>query len=859
MKADKSTLYNIILIIFLGFNITLIKAQSYNVCFVGSGLTTVIDSVKTENLTKNIVLTISGNDTLHLIGHNAINNINKDEFICLSPNPSTNNTILSFKLSEENNVIISVYNFEGKKVLHVNNFLQKGKHTYQLSGLNEGIYFIKVDADNISYITKYISMLPTNYYNGNIEYQGSETNNTLHSHYKSSKALLNMPYQLGDTIRYKGYSGALSDSIDDIPSENNTITFSFGSIPEIITNSISDRTSISALCGGNIIYNGGAFISQRGVCWSTSANPDINDSITIDGSGDGNFTSIITHLTPNTTYYVRAYATNILGTAYGNQQQFTTLSLATVTTDTATSVSDTSAYTGGNVLSDGLAAVTQKGICWGLSTNPTTADSITINGSGTGSFVVSLNNLNENTTYYVRAYAINSIGTAYGNEISFTTYALPSITTDTATSVTVNSAITGGNITFDGNTPILQRGICWSLSPNPTINDSITTNGSGTGTFISNLTALNDDTTYYIRAYAINRVGIAYGGELSFTTGNGIIILETLPLDTLTIHYALSGGNIISDGGSFVTERGVCFSGGPNPVYDHCTSDSSGTGIYASTVTGFSPDDFYYVRAYATNSYGTFYGNEIWFRAFASPRLSTVDAYDILGDTAWSGGIILDSGRTNILVKGICWSTSMGPSYPYGVYTLSFNEPMHGLLPNTLYYYRSFANNVVGTTYGELKSFNSGYIEGTSYQGGLVFYNDGTGHGLVCSTGNVSEGTSWGCEGTVIGGTSANFGTGQANTNAILSQCSTAGIAAKLCDDFVVNTYIDWYLPSRIELYYMYKALLFCNISNLNGNTYWSSTEYNNIFARVVTFFNNGMYYADYKRGTYKVRAVRNF
>ena len=94
--------------------------------------------------------------------------------------------------------------------------------------------------------------------------------------------------------------------------------------PQVITTEIFDITSNSATSGGNVISYGGSNVTARGVCWSTSVNPTIADSHTIDGSGVGVYSSYLTGLISSTTYYVRAYATNSAGTAYGNQISFTT-------------------------------------------------------------------------------------------------------------------------------------------------------------------------------------------------------------------------------------------------------------------------------------------------------------------------------------------------------------------------------------------------------------------------------------------------------------------------------------------------------------------------------------------------------
>ena len=189
---------------------------------------------------------------------------------------------------------------------------------------------------------------------------------------------------------------------------------------------MSEISFTTATSGGELTNEGGAPIVSRGVCWNTSADPTIDNSKTIESGGLGAFTSNITQLTPNTMYYVRAYGMNIAGIGYGNQVSFTTSQVAVpvLTTTTITSISQTTATSGGNISSDGGAPVTARGVCWSTSANPTIADSKTTDGTGTGVFTSSLTSLTNSTTYFVRAYATNSAGIAYGNEISFKTKVL---------------------------------------------------------------------------------------------------------------------------------------------------------------------------------------------------------------------------------------------------------------------------------------------------------------------------------------------------------------------------------------------------------------------------------------------------
>lgn len=213
---------------------------------------------------------------------------------------------------------------------------------------------------------------------------------------------------------------------------------------------------------------------------------------------------------------VIAYCTPILG--------------ATITTNSVASITSTTATTGGNISSDGGAQVTSRGVCYGTNQNPSVTGSKTNDGTGTGNFHSSLSGLIPNTTYYVRAYAINSTGTTYGEEISFKTLIvqIPTVTTSAITTFTSTMVILGGNVISDGNTTVTERGVCYSTSQNPTTANNKTVIGSGTGTFSTTVSGLKTDTTYYIRAFAINSQGTAYGNQIFFIppplTGSGTFI-----------------------------------------------------------------------------------------------------------------------------------------------------------------------------------------------------------------------------------------------------------------------------------------------------------------------------------------------
>lgn len=311
-------------------------------------------------------------------------------------------------------------------------------------------------------------------------------------------------------------------------------------------------TATAATAGGEAVKDGDATVTSRGICWATSTEPTTAGSKTVDGAGLGVFTSELTGLTPGIKYYLRAYAVNSVGTAYGEEISFTTLSgEAAISTTAADNITATSARSGGNVSTDGGADITVRGVCWGTTSGPTVDGDKTSDGSGTGEFTSELTGLTPATTYYIRGYATNSIGTSYGEEISFTTLSVEAaISTSAVGNITFSTARSGGNVSDDGGAAVTARGVCWSTSSGPTVNGNKTSDGSGTGEFISELTGLSPATKYYVRAYAVNSVGTAYGEEISFTTIYDLMNITPGTLQAAVESNGLESASSLTLGGS---------------------------------------------------------------------------------------------------------------------------------------------------------------------------------------------------------------------------------------------------------------------------------------------------------------------
>jgi hypothetical protein len=388
-------------------------------------------------------------------------------------------------------------------------------------------------------------------------------------------------------------------------------------LPIVIILGVSDVTTNSAVCHIELTSDGGAALTELGVCWSKNHNPSTLDGhATVSDFELGEHTVSMTGLDANEIYYVRAYATNEKGTSYGSELSFGTQEgLPTVVTGDVTNVTSRTASCSGQVIDQGASEVTSRGVCWSTNPNPTLDDSHVSSGSGLGSFSVEMTGLSRATRYYVKAYATNGQGTAYGLAISFNTEGEPSVVTiDPVGEVTANSALCGGTVIDDGGLSVTDRGFCWSTQPMPTMDDNHASCGSGTGHFTYHLTGLIPGTTYYVRAYSVNSLGISYSNVVSFVTVVMVPTVTTLDVTEITMNSAVSGGNVTDDGGATVTERGVCWSTNPNPTTDDShVACGSGTGSFVGNITGLMSTTTYYVRAYAVNSAGPGYGQNLSF------------------------------------------------------------------------------------------------------------------------------------------------------------------------------------------------------------------------------------------------------
>lgn len=329
------------------------------------------------------------------------------------------------------------------------------------------------------------------------------------------------------------------------------------------------------------------------------------------------------------------------------------------TTDQMSITSESAMVTGFIVAQgDGFS---ERGVCYATQANPTTADNKTLyeGDDDLAAFQVQLSGLDFATKYYARAYAINESGTVYGEEISFTTLPiLATLTTDAVSAITSSSATSGGEITATGGADITARGVCWGTTNSPTTADSKTTDGEGTGEFASALTNLMGNTQYYVRAYATNSAGTAYGPAVSFTTLVGLPVVTTTAVTEVTKTSAISGGSISYNGGDLILERGLVYATAENPTIANSKITASASETeWVSTLSSLTLNTTYHVRAYASNSAGTAYGEDISFTTLADiTKFWVVGAYNGW-DNSDNASYIISTVTSSGLAEGYVYLT----------------------------------------------------------------------------------------------------------------------------------------------------------------------------------------------------------
>ena len=368
--------------------------------------------------------------------------------------------------------------------------------------------------------------------------------------------------------------------------------------------------------------------------------------------------------------------------------------LANVTTLENMTIGTNSAVIHGSLKNDGGSPIIKKGICYSFDSLPDLTNVVLYDNGTKAKYSILIENLLFNTTYFARAFVQNGIGISYGKSIRFTTVEPleasidPELTTSQATLVTQSSAILGGSISSNTGISISSRGFCLNTTPHPIIKYPL--NSSGTGSFSSSFTGLNESTTYYFRTFCTCPLGTIYGEEVSFTTISNSTLssypsVTTFSSNLISANSATCNANISSSSSISILSRGFCAGTSLNPTSQYVAS-TSGLGDFSLNITGLNSLTTYYVRAFCTTSLGTFYGANIIFTTLApiASLITTNNCNSLSGINSNYQGLNGTSDSWGISTGGHignCWiapdplnSGDLGSTSPSGTNYIEFTR-----------------------------------------------------------------------------------------------------------------------------------------------------------------------------------------
>jgi hypothetical protein len=644
------------------------------------------------------------------------------------------------------------------------------------------------------------------------------------------------------------------------------------------------------IANGNLIDASDAGISDYGFCFGDYPNPDLSGRFLSAGKSKtlGQFSDTLKDIFANKIYYVRAYAVSGSSVTYGETKLIGTSPSSFVLLIDTISIDNSHQVSGRGIISGvGSLRIINFGFCWSFKPNPTKFDFLSQNGMWNGSHFI-YENISApllDTTYHIRAYAVLSDSTTlYSPEKTFIVPSLK-IQTDSLSRQSNTIALYGSFLNV-GVDPIQEYGFCYSANNSiPTINDNkAVINSPITGPFFTSIPYYNG-TNYYVRAYAIVNNKITYGQVVSNTIVSSLNCIGSNNIGTLYSNEDAVG--IISS---------VGYTGGNGGIYSSKSFKSIGvTGLSANISDGMlniGNGTIFFTFSGIPNNVGT--AN---FLINIGGESCTLTRSVLLGANITSLNCVGATNNGNLIV-GIAGLVNSSIAYtggnggPYKAQSIS-SIGVTGLLATlesgTLNYGNGTLNltiqgkpesagtatfllNIGGQTCTLLLQVNDLSV-GDFFGGGIIAYiykpsdlgyvAEET-HGFILAPSDQSNGQ-WGCAGSTIGGTSSDIGTGKANSNLIVSGCTTPGIAARICQNLSLSNYSDWYLPSAFELQQIYnnRNIIKSKTLNIGGfnfpsSYFWSSSEQTGIYSFILNF-GNGNIYLSSKSENNNVRAIRAF
>lgn len=390
--------------------------------------------------------------------------------------------------------------------------------------------------------------------------------------------------------------------------------------------------------------------------------------------------------------------------------------IATLTTNTPENITETTLTIKGTIVRTGGLKIMSHGHCWAETEQPTIDDNKNNLGDTetVGDFTSTLTNLVAGKNYFIRAYAVNSKGIAYSEQVSVTMPFIekPTVSTLAISNLTKDAVVLNGEIKDDGNGNIKEYGFYWGLTDKTEHKVKIDTVVDAR--FSYTLKSLETETAYYYKAYAINEKGESCGDLKTFisldkNTIEGTPTVETRDATEITISSAMLNGVITDSGDSKIMQRGFYFGTSESSMTKRTinTTDS----IILLNISGLTDGTEYYYRAFAANSKGESCGGVKTFTTLDGkmPIVVTNDATEISYEQAVLNGTITTLGDYEILECGFYYGTDEDAMTKIigdrNANTISV--AVNNLSTNTLYYYKTYVATQKEEVFGNIVAFST--------------------------------------------------------------------------------------------------------------------------------------------------------
>ncbi|WP_318350953.1 FISUMP domain-containing protein [Aquipluma nitroreducens] len=508
-----------ILFIFLSLSVLILHAQNYLINFSGTGSSTTVETVTVENLTQGKSITFAGSKTLHLMDK-VTGNTPLLEYIdypmIVYPNPSSGDFQVQFEAQKSGMVTVAIYDISGREINEQQQRIKSGFQSFKIDGLGNGVFTIQVLLEDRKFTQKVVCNGKTNS-NVSITYNGLSEVNQNKTTLKNASIEQTWQYNEGDRLKFQGTSGKYSTIVMDVPTQSKTLSFDFVECADADGNNypvvkignqlwMAENLRTTKYRTGDVIpqiyddkdWDSLNSLNIGGYCWyQNNANnikffgalyqySTVTDTLKIAPIG--------WHIPTSEEW--KTLIAYLDGNSAGNKLKESGKTHWEQPIQAGTNESGYSAGPGGYRYS-GFWGIGHEGYWWS-STESSTSDAYRVG--------LIIND---------PSCQITTINKLYGLSVRCIKGDIPQLATIAPYNNNSTSVTTGGNITDNGDSPILEQGVCWSIFQNPTILDNKIIDKSSSSSFTSAINGLNEESCYYIRAYAKNAYGTGYGNQVT--------------------------------------------------------------------------------------------------------------------------------------------------------------------------------------------------------------------------------------------------------------------------------------------------------------------------------------------------------